>query len=44
MLMQKSWEKKDSFRKIGNRYRYVYTGWFLFGIIPLYVIRKSFTL
>lgn len=37
MIVKKSWKKQYS------RYSYhIYTGWFLFGIIPLYIERRSF--
>ncbi len=45
MIVKKTWERiayarlipADRFSK--ERYRDVYTGWFLLGIIPLFVIR-----
>ena len=37
MITKKTWKAKWD----GFRYRYYYTGWFLFGIIPLYVNREE---
>jgi hypothetical protein len=37
MIIKKTWRKKH----FGGKERYVYTGWFLFGIVPLYIIRTS---
>jgi hypothetical protein len=47
MLMRKTWERTIMIDDVGvNKYRTLkYTGWFLFGIIPLYINRvvvKSF--
>lgn len=36
MIIKKTWYGSWS----GCSYRYTYTGWFLFGIIPLYVNRE----
>jgi len=37
MIIKKTWKTH-----YGNfAYKYEYTGWFLFGIIPLYITRKS---
>ncbi len=36
MLYRKTWEKHRT------SYKDVYTGWFLFGIIPLIVTRERF--
>ena len=37
MIMYKTWDKRNK----GDRKRYIYEGWFLFGIIPLYIKRIS---
>ncbi len=46
MIVKKSWEKRVK-RRTGREFQSyqktthddVYTGWFLFGILPLYVMR-----
>lgn len=42
MIIKKSWKQikydKDTYTKTQ---RYVWQGWFLFGIIPLYLIRTD---
>ena len=37
MIIKKTWKRRDGV----YRYRYKYTGWFLFGIIPLYINREE---
>lgn len=37
MIIKKTWKAKWT----GSHYRYYYTGWFLFGVIPLYVNREE---
>ena len=37
MIIKKTWKCKWT----GYNYRYKYTGWFLFGIIPLYIDREE---
>lgn len=37
MIIKKTWKGKWD----GYGYRYRYTGWFLFGIIPLYINREG---
>lgn len=37
MIIKKTWKGKFT----GLTFRYKYTGWFLFGIIPLYVSREE---
>ena len=38
MIIKKGWYGG---RWTGYMYRYKYTGWFLFGIIPLYIKRED---
>jgi hypothetical protein len=45
MLVKKSWSSKKGRTSIGILgeiwiTKYEYTGWFLFGIIPVYIIRE----
>lgn len=37
MIIKKTWNGSWT----GCTYRYRYTGWFLFGIIPLYINRET---
>lgn len=37
MIIKKTWNGHWT----GCTYRYKYTGWFLFGIIPLYIHREN---
>lgn len=37
MIIKKTWKGKFN----GHTYRYNYIGWFLFGIIPLYISREE---
>lgn len=36
MIVEKIWVKKGHYGVIKSEYR----GWFLFGIIPLYIVKK----
>ena len=36
MIVKKAWKGYYQYR-----IKYIYTGWFLFGIIPLYIIRHT---
>ena len=43
MIVRKTWERFTKDKRAGWRgtsYRDVYTGWFLMGIIPLYITRE----
>lgn len=37
MIFKKTWKRKWT----GLTFRYNYTGWFLFGFIPLYIYRED---
>lgn len=37
MIIKRTWRKYDRNRN----HRYHYTGWFLFGIIPIYINREE---
>lgn len=39
MIIRKTWRKL--YCKHSHIFRYIYTGYFLFGIIPLYVRREE---
>lgn len=42
MIYKKRWTIIKRFNEVGKEDEvYVYTGWFLFGFIPLYIIRDS---
>ena len=43
MLVKKTWFRKIKASDANNSYRssYMYTGYFLFGIIPLYIVREG---
>lgn len=40
MILKKTWEEytRESF----TNYKDIYTGWYLFGVVPLYVSRERF--
>lgn len=44
MIVRKEWERYRRDVRVGDhrrlQYRDVYKGWFLFGVLPLYVIRE----
>lgn len=42
MIVLKEWERYRSRVKVGDRrldYRDIYKGWFLFGVLPLFITR-----
>jgi len=39
MIVQKSWNTKNKKFGPAQPRQFVYTGWFLFGIIPIYIKR-----
>jgi hypothetical protein len=42
MIMKRTWDsKKEIVTRRGVMPKYTYTGWFLFGIIPLYIVRET---
>lgn len=42
MLIRKEWMKiKPIFKGSSIKRKWIYEGWFLFGIIPLYICRKG---
>jgi len=40
MIIKKTWTALKA-EKFGRTYRYHYTGWFLLGCIPLYLVRVT---
>jgi hypothetical protein len=40
MLMKRTWFSEKIYKGCGFTWRYKYTGWFLLGIIPLYLDRE----
>ena len=40
MIIKKTWVTLKA-KKFGTMHRYHYTGWFLFGCVPLYLVRVT---
>lgn len=38
MIVKRQWKKRCAG---GMFVKYTYTGWFLFGILPIYIVRSS---
>jgi hypothetical protein len=42
MIIKRTWVSNKRWRKgIGYTKRYICEGWFLFGLIPLYIVRMN---
>lgn len=41
MIIKRTWILKKWVKGFGYTKRYICEGWFLFGIIPLYIVREN---